>query len=347
MPTKKKKQTGTIVRVFNPHHEKYFGLRGSIFLAQLNYWLRRSPHVIEGKPWIYNTYADWCDDSNFPHWKPRTVKEIVRRLKKVGVLLTGVRLSKAKRNYTNWYSIDYDYSVLKEYPLIVSRKKMSPKKKKQRTKNVCNREQKMSAKSDLGDKKCSLQGTKNVRSYKQEITTRENKKQKKSSSEQRSDDDSLFHSSENREELRKEKIDFDSHSTLREFEKSRRKGSREDIVLKMMEEKGQRFAQKVCEEAEKRMYGVEFIDKPYPYRLRVIEDILQNPTKNKKFYDSFAWIEAILDRNCAPADTEGLSPVRPKRERQVRKHPVNRSEFDAEMGSLILANEAECKNSSN
>jgi len=158
----------------------------------------------------------------------------------------------------------------------------------------------------------------------------------KSSSRQKTDDDREFDSSEKREKRQQEKnkIDFDTHSTLRELQENRKPGNKEDLLLTKIEEKGQRFAYQICLEAEKRMEFVNDIREPYFYRLAIFEDVFENPAKYKGFYKGIAWIEAQLDRNCAPADTEELSPVRPKRERQIRKFPVNRSEFDAEMAEL-------------
>ena len=36
-----------------------FGLNQAIIFQQVHYWLVTSPHIKDGRRWIFNTYKDW------------------------------------------------------------------------------------------------------------------------------------------------------------------------------------------------------------------------------------------------------------------------------------------------
>lgn len=66
------------------------GLDGAIVVQQLFYWLnpkRRSGRVIDGRRWIYNTYAEWRE-SNFPFWSEIHIKRIFLNLERLGVIVS-------------------------------------------------------------------------------------------------------------------------------------------------------------------------------------------------------------------------------------------------------------------
>ncbi|WP_411503460.1 DnaD domain-containing protein [Brevibacillus centrosporus] len=88
-----------------PSLAKVIGLNESIFLQQLHYWLERSAHNIDGRKWVYNTIQKWQEQ--FPFWGYNTIRRIVEKLEKGGVILTG-NYNQSKIDKTTWYSIDYE-----------------------------------------------------------------------------------------------------------------------------------------------------------------------------------------------------------------------------------------------
>lgn len=81
------------------------GLNGAIILQQVHYWLVTSPHIKDGKRWIYNTYKDW--QRQFPFWSERTIMRAFLALEEKGYLLSA-NYNRMKGDQTKWYSIDYD-----------------------------------------------------------------------------------------------------------------------------------------------------------------------------------------------------------------------------------------------
>lgn len=88
-----------------PSLAKMIGLNESIFLQQLHYWLERSTHHIDGRKWVYNTIQKWQEQ--FPFWGYNTIRRIVEKLEKNGVIITG-NYNQSKIDKTTWYSIDYE-----------------------------------------------------------------------------------------------------------------------------------------------------------------------------------------------------------------------------------------------
>ena len=80
------------------------GLNEAIVLQQIHYWLLKSNHVHDGKPWIYNSYTEW-QKTNFPFWSAHTVQRIIASLELKGFLISG-NFNKAKFDRTKWYTID-------------------------------------------------------------------------------------------------------------------------------------------------------------------------------------------------------------------------------------------------
>jgi len=81
------------------------GLNEAIFIQQIHYLLQISKNEINGSTWAYNTYEQLHE--MFPFFAIRTIKNIVKNLKKQGILRVE-NLSTDKRDKTNWYSIDYE-----------------------------------------------------------------------------------------------------------------------------------------------------------------------------------------------------------------------------------------------
>ncbi len=102
------------------------GLNEAIMLQQIHYWLRKSKNVRDGKPWIYNTYAEW--EKQFPWWSNRTIKRIVDKLRSDGLIETTSKYNKLNIDQTLWYTINYeklDMGELTESPAVPESDKMA------------------------------------------------------------------------------------------------------------------------------------------------------------------------------------------------------------------------------
>lgn len=83
------------------------GLNEAIVVQQLNYWLNsKTAKIIDGKPWIYNTYQQWQTD-NFPFWSVKTIKRVFSKLEKQGIVVSG-NFNRAGFDKTKWYTIDLE-----------------------------------------------------------------------------------------------------------------------------------------------------------------------------------------------------------------------------------------------
>jgi len=80
------------------------GLNEAIILQQVHYWLSKSPHRHDDKPWIYNSYEAW--HGQFPFWSRNTIIRAIRHLEELGLLLVG-NYNRLKLDHTKWYTIDY------------------------------------------------------------------------------------------------------------------------------------------------------------------------------------------------------------------------------------------------
>lgn len=81
------------------------GLYEAFVLQQVHYWLLQSKHEIEGRRWVYNTYADW--NKQLPFMSLSTVKRAFLKLEKQGILISGC-FNKFLIDKTKWYTINYD-----------------------------------------------------------------------------------------------------------------------------------------------------------------------------------------------------------------------------------------------
>ncbi|WP_097027117.1 DnaD domain-containing protein [Clostridium peptidivorans] len=91
--------------VINTKLAVVLGLSESIVLQQMNYWIEKSKHIIEGKRWIYNTYSSWQEQ--LPFFCESTIRRIIKKLESMEVVLSG-NFNKSKMDKTKWYSINYD-----------------------------------------------------------------------------------------------------------------------------------------------------------------------------------------------------------------------------------------------
>lgn len=86
------------------------GLHEAMLLQQIHYWIevnkaKSDSVMIDGRYWTYNTYEEW--QKQFPFWTSKTVRNIVKKLRDLGVLIIGNH-NRMKSDRTLWYSIDYD-----------------------------------------------------------------------------------------------------------------------------------------------------------------------------------------------------------------------------------------------
>ncbi|AKN31256.1 primosomal replication protein N [Clostridium carboxidivorans P7] len=94
-----------ITMVFQPKLAEIFGVTESIILQQIHYWLLKSTHIIDGTPWIYNSYEAWHNQISF--LCKRTIIRAIKKLETSGVVLSS-NFNKSKMDKTKWYTIDYE-----------------------------------------------------------------------------------------------------------------------------------------------------------------------------------------------------------------------------------------------
>lgn len=76
------------------------------FVQKLHYWLTTESGMIrDGVRWIYNTYDQWKEQQG--HLSKMTIRRIVHKLEKLGVILCG-NFNKKKSDRTKWYTLAYD-----------------------------------------------------------------------------------------------------------------------------------------------------------------------------------------------------------------------------------------------
>ncbi|PON13043.1 hypothetical protein C2W62_36425 [Candidatus Entotheonella serta] len=89
---------------FCPLEAAAIGLLEAIVVARLRFWLGRSKHIFGGTPWVYNTYAEW--QRQFPFWSVFTVKNLFRRLERLGVIESTQRFNTNRWNRRKWYTLN-------------------------------------------------------------------------------------------------------------------------------------------------------------------------------------------------------------------------------------------------
>lgn len=81
------------------------GLKESIILQQLHYWLQRSKNIREDRKWVYFTYDQLV--AQFPFFSKSTIRRAISCLENNGFLLSK-NFNKMKIDRTKWYSINYE-----------------------------------------------------------------------------------------------------------------------------------------------------------------------------------------------------------------------------------------------
>jgi hypothetical protein len=81
------------------------GLNEAIILQQMHFWLLRSTHVVDGIPWVYNTYEEWREQ--FPFWSAITIQRAILALEGVGVVESTTRFNRNPIDKSKWYTINH------------------------------------------------------------------------------------------------------------------------------------------------------------------------------------------------------------------------------------------------
>ena len=87
------------------------GLEEATFVQQIHWLCEKRINIRDGLSWVYNTYDQWLE--MFPFFEnEQRVGRIVRRLEKLGVLVTTKKYNKLPLDKRKWYRVDYDSDVL-------------------------------------------------------------------------------------------------------------------------------------------------------------------------------------------------------------------------------------------
>ena len=89
-----------------PELAKAIGINEALVLQQVHYWLKKSPNIIDGRPWVYNTIDQWHEQFFFMSLS--TLKRTFQSLHEKNILIKNNSFNKMKMDKTNWYSIDYE-----------------------------------------------------------------------------------------------------------------------------------------------------------------------------------------------------------------------------------------------
>ena len=91
--------------IASPTLAQAYGVPSAIFLQKLHYCLQSGEaQVIQQRKYFYHSYEQWA--KTLGTYSPSTIKRIVSKLKKVGILVVK-KLSQNKWIQTNFYSINY------------------------------------------------------------------------------------------------------------------------------------------------------------------------------------------------------------------------------------------------
>jgi len=87
------------------------GLEEATFVQQIHWLCEKRINIRDGLSWVYNTYDQWLE--MFPFFEnEQRVGRIVRRLEKLGVLVTTKKYNKLPLDKRKWYRVNYDSDVL-------------------------------------------------------------------------------------------------------------------------------------------------------------------------------------------------------------------------------------------
>jgi len=86
------------------------GLYEAHFLQQIHWLCEKSKNIRDGKAWVYNTYEQWLE--HFPFMEKQQIGRIVRKLEKMGVLVTTDEYNRHGLDNTKWYRVNYASPIL-------------------------------------------------------------------------------------------------------------------------------------------------------------------------------------------------------------------------------------------
>ena len=102
---KMSKQSNSLVLAVNQSLVKEIGFKEAVIVGQINYWLSRTKHFFEDRPWVYNSYEAWGEQFSF--WSQRTIRRVINSLEKQGIILSS-NFNESKTDRTKWYSLDFE-----------------------------------------------------------------------------------------------------------------------------------------------------------------------------------------------------------------------------------------------
>lgn len=80
------------------------GLKKSIVLTRVEFWLSKKEHLHDGRYWVFNSTKSWAEELGLPE---STLRRVFKQLRDDGILLTG-NYNRQRHDRTLWYSIDYE-----------------------------------------------------------------------------------------------------------------------------------------------------------------------------------------------------------------------------------------------
>ena len=103
----------------------------ALILGQIHYWIQVKENdndeycFHDGRYWVYNSVKKW--KSMFPCFSEITIKRKLKKLRDMGILITG-NYNSMKADRSLWYSIDYDRlnQLIAEYQDSIGSKRSDP-----------------------------------------------------------------------------------------------------------------------------------------------------------------------------------------------------------------------------
>lgn len=94
----------TVLRIL-PDLAEEIGLNESIVLLQLDYWIRHSHHVRDGRRWTYQSVRD-MQRKAFKWWSLDTINRAIASLVRQELILVTDRYNQHKHDRTRWFALN-------------------------------------------------------------------------------------------------------------------------------------------------------------------------------------------------------------------------------------------------
>jgi len=93
----------------NPLLAKKIGVKEAILLKQIHRLMVKAPqqNIREGRKWVFKTYEEWKRELPFVG-SLVTIRRLIRRLEKLGLLISSNRFNSHLTDRTKSYSVDYE-----------------------------------------------------------------------------------------------------------------------------------------------------------------------------------------------------------------------------------------------